>query len=103
MGTLLLQTMLHFHEDRRYMFRHLNNVLLHLTAGRQALWTLLPRSQVLFSPASTSLQTSWPSSKSWMTRLVNSLQRCNSAYSSGLTILASSSSTTSTAALLPSM
>ena len=60
--------MQHFHEDRRCMFRfnsytikwniqiisissplrHLNNVLLHLTAGRQALWTLLPRYRTKF-------------------------------------------------------
>ena len=42
-----------------------------------------PRSQVLFCPASISLQTLWPFFKSWMARLVNSLQRCNGAYLSG--------------------
>ena len=81
-------------------------MVLRVTAARQALWTLLPRcqteflrsilsinsghiiashprSQVLFCPASISLQTLWPFFKSWMARLVNSLQRCNGAYLSG--------------------
>jgi len=61
-------------------------MVLRVTAARQALWTLLPRSQVLFCPASISLQTLWPFFKSWMARLVNSLQRCNGAYLSGVTI-----------------
>jgi len=97
----------------------INTMVLRVTAARQALWTLLPRcqteflrsilsinsghiiashprSQVLFCPASISLQTLWPFFKSWMARLVNSLQRCNGAYLSGVTISAASKTTTRT-------
>merc|ERR1711953_1565507 len=60
-----------------------NTVLLHLTAGRQALWTLLSRLQVSLCLATVLLLTcshfhlQWPFLTSWMASLVEMRPGCN--------------------------